>query len=297
MPSRSYQSDPTLGDRIFDLLDVTFPGIRAARASGEAFGASWESVSAPFVVERAGRIVAHAGLMPMPLHAMGAALRCGGVHGVATDPGFRRRGYFRRAMDELLAVAAARFETLILTTAHREYFEPFGFRVVPESIFRHRSAVRSGKESSRLVDLNRHDDLKLMHRLLDERSPVSDVLGVGPEKACWAFYEYRSPIRWLPDADAAVVAELTGHTLRLYDVIGRSIPSIDTIVAGFAKPVTEVVAYLTPDRLGGDFVAEPHDQLGGAEALEPGTADLVVMVRGPFPAEGRPLMVPRPARC
>ena len=79
------------------------------------------------------------------------------------------------------------------------------------------------------LDLGQTEDLRLMHRLLEERSPVSEVLGVGPEKACWAFYEYRSPIRYLPASDAAVIGHLTGGTLRLYDVIGRSIPSTMTL--------------------------------------------------------------------
>lgn len=294
--ARCYRFDATLGDRVFDLLEVVFPGVGAGRANGAAFGAAWESASTPFVAERSGRIVAHVGLMPMPLHARGRTLRCGGVHGVATDPDHRRRGYFRRLMEELLVDGSARFDTLILTTAHREYFEPFGFRVVPESVFRYRSPV-GGREPSRVLDLARPEDFTRMHGLLDERTPVSDVLGVGPEKGCWAFYEYRSPIRFLPDADVAVIAELTGQTLRLYDVIGRSMPSIERIVAAFPGPVSEVVAYLAPDRLGGAFLPEPHDRLGGPEALEPGTPDLVFMVRGPFPAEGWPLMLPRPGRC
>ncbi len=291
-----YQSDPTLGDRVFDLLDGVFPGVRAGRANGAAFGAPWESVSTPFVVEHSGRIVAHVGLMPMPLQVLGRTVRCGGVHGVATDSEHRRRGHFRRLLEELLRVAAARFDILLLTTVHREYFEPFGFRVVPESVFRLRSPV-GGREPSRALDLARPEDGRLMHRLLDERIPVSDVLGIGPEKGCWAFYEYQSPIRFLPDADVAVVAELTGRTLRLYDVIGRSIPSIERIVAAFPGPVAEAVAYFTPDRLGGAWVPEPHDRSGGPDALEPGTPDLVFMVRGPFLAEGRPLMLPRPGRC
>lgn len=254
-------------------------------------------MSTPFVIERAGRIVTHVGLMPMPVWAMGTPLRCGGVHGVATDPEHRRRGYFREAMTALLAESANRFDTLILTTVHREYFEPFGFRVVPESVFRYRPGIGSTGGSGRFLDLGRSEDFRIMHRLVEERSPVSEVLGVGPEKACWAFYEYRSPIRYLPASDAAIIGRLTGGTLRLYDVIGRSIPSIETIVAAWGEAVAEVVAYLAPDRLGGGFVAEPHDLSGGVDALEPGTPDFVLMARGPFPAEGRSLMLPRPARC
>lgn len=293
----SYQADPTLGDRVFDLLDITFPGMRDARANGEAFGARWEDSSTPFIVEAAGAVITHVGLLSIPLRVMGAEVVCGGIHGVATHPGHRHRGLFRDTLERAMAFASTRFETLLLTTLHREYFEPFGFRVVPESIFRYRPRVRPTSVPSRALDLNRRDDRALAHRLLAERSPVSDVLGVGPEKASWAFYEYRSAIRYIESVDAAVSADLANGTLRLYDVVGSSIPSIETIAAAYEAPVAEVVSYLTPDRLDGAFASEPHDLRGGADALEPGTPDDVFMVRGPFAAEGHTLMLPRPARC
>ncbi len=292
-----YQFDPTLGDRVFDLLDLAFPGVRAARANGEAFGSRWEAASTPFVIEDAGRVISHVGLIPMPLWVMGAPLWSGGIHGVATHPNCRRRGYFRSALEAALTAAEGRFNTLLLTTLHREYFEPFGFRVVPESVFRFRPPGPVPAVPSRLVDLGRPDDLRMMHRLLADRAPVSDVLGVGPETASWAFYECQSPIRYLPSRDAAVIGHLADGVLRLYDVIGPAIPPIDAIIGAFGAPIGEVVCYLTPDRLGAGFAAEPHDLTGGPEALEPGSPDLVFMVKGPFPAEGRPLMLPRPARC
>jgi predicted N-acetyltransferase YhbS len=51
-------------------------------------------------------------------------------------PDHQHRGLFRDALERAMTFASTRFEALMLTTLHREYFEPFGFRVVPESIFR-----------------------------------------------------------------------------------------------------------------------------------------------------------------
>lgn len=296
MFKRNYAADPGLADRVFDLLEVTFPGVGQARDNGIRFGATWESVSTPFVVRDGDRVLAHVGLMAMPLVVAGRPIVVGGVHGVATDPAVRRRGYFRGLIEELLADTAARFPTLILTTLHRKYFEPFGFRVVPESIFRARVASGSGHPTARTLDLADPSDHGLMHRLLASRAPVSTVLGVGAEKACWAFYEYRSPIRYLPELDVAVIAVRRGRTLALYDVVGPAMPSLERILAGLGESVDEVVTYFSPDRLDAAFRSEPHDLTGGPEALEPGERDFVFMVRGPFAADG-PLMLPRPARC
>jgi len=294
----SYADDASLGDRVFDLLDVVFPGIRAARAWGEAFGARWESASTPFVAQERGRVVAHVGLLPLPLAVLGRPVAAGAVHGVATHPGHRRRGLYRALMDELLGFAASRHETLVLTTSHPEYFEPFGFRVVPESVFRARVAAGARGGTTRLLDLpGSGADRELMHRLLDRRQPLSGVLGVGPERASWAFYEFRSAVRYLPGLDVAVVAERRGERLVLFDVVGPRVPSLSELLEHLGEDCAEVVACFAPDRLGGAFAAEPHDLAGGPLALQPGEAGWYFMARGPFAAEGRPLMLPRPARC
>lgn len=295
----SYADEPGLGDRVFDLLDVVFTGVRAARAHGEAFGATWESVSTPFVARDAGgRVLSHAGLMSFPLTVLGRAVTAGAVHGVATHPDQRRQGLYRAAMEELLAYAAGRHTLLFLTTSHPEYFEPFGFRVVPESVFRARVRPRPGSPAPCTLDLpGSAADRALMHRLLESRTPVSQVLGVGPEKACWAFYEFRSPVRYLPELETAVVAERREGRLFLYDAIGPRVPRLDELLDGLGETADEVVACFAPDLLGGPFAAEPHDLGGGPLALQPGEAGWVFMVRGPFAAEGQPLMLPRPARC
>ncbi len=294
----SYAADPSLGDAVFDLLDVVFPGIRAARARGEAFGARWESVSTPFVARDGERVVAHVGLMPLPLLVAGQWLEAGAVHAVATHPARRRAGLYRALLTELLAFAAGRHETLVLTTSHPEYFEPFGFRVVPEAIFRSRAGTPGRATAARLLDLRGSAaDRALMRRLLETRAPVSGVLGVGPEKAGWAFYELDGAVRHLPDLDVAVVAERRGERLFLFDVVGPRVPRLPELLAGLGEPATEVVACFAPDRLGGPFEPEPHDLAGGPLALQPGEAGWFFMVRGPFAAEGRPLMLPRPARC
>src|SRR5262245_9520682 len=99
---------------LFDLLEETFPGVDAARARAQEFGATWESVSTPFVVEERGRILSHVGLLSIPLVIDGRRVVVGGVHGVATRAELRRRGLYRSLMERLLPHADARNATLIL---------------------------------------------------------------------------------------------------------------------------------------------------------------------------------------
>nr|CAA88046.1 protein expressed during heterocyst differentiation [Nostoc sp. PCC 6720] len=66
---------------------------------------------------------------------MGQRVTVGGIHGVATRPEFRRKGYYREVIEEVLEYCDQIYETLILTTPEPEYHLPFGFRVVEEYIF------------------------------------------------------------------------------------------------------------------------------------------------------------------
>jgi hypothetical protein len=82
----------------------------------------------------------------------GQAVAVGSIHGVATDPDSRRRGHYRRVMDEVLAYCDERYETRILTTEHPEYFAPFGFRTVTGHLVRAPGRAGSGSDGVRLLD-------------------------------------------------------------------------------------------------------------------------------------------------
>jgi predicted N-acetyltransferase YhbS len=296
---RSYQADPTLGDRVFDLLDAVWPGVplRAARAGAEGLGAPWEEASTPFVVEDRGAVVSHVGLLPLPLFVGGREVVAGGVHGVATHPARRRRGHCRAIMDELLAWAEPRYETLVLTTAHPEYFQPFGFRVVSESAFAR--AVCRGRTStrSRALDLGSADDRSIVRRLLGRRAPLSEILSAGREQAVWAFAEAGGALRYSAELDAVVAGETRGATLALFDVVAATVPSLQQVADSWPDPVEEVIAFFTPDRLATDFRPEPHDLRGGGRSMDVGVDNTCLMARGPFVPPGAAVMLGRPARC
>ncbi|HSE99160.1 MAG TPA: GNAT family N-acetyltransferase, partial [Blastocatellia bacterium] len=131
----SFSNDPALSQKLFDLLDTVFPGVRQVAQNARALAASWESISTPFIHFEDDRAVSHVGVIELPLVLLGRTVRVGSIHGVATHPDYRRRGHFGRLIEEAIEYCAGRYETLILTTEHPEYFEPFGFRVVQEHLF------------------------------------------------------------------------------------------------------------------------------------------------------------------
>jgi hypothetical protein len=282
---RRYVDDPTLSDRVFDLLATWFTGIAGPRRAAAQLGSLWDHCSTPFVVEQEGRIISHVGLLEMSYVIEGERHLLGGVHGVCTVESERRKGHFRRIMEELLEYCEGRFETLELGTENPEYYEPFGFRVVPEHRFVAKVASPGGCEGFRPVDATSGADVRLMDRLLSERSAVSNRVGVVAERDVFKFSQGTRGLHYSESLDCLAVIEREGGRLTLSDVVAAEMPSLEQLLAQLATPIGEVVFHFSPDRF--DVDARPelycHD-------------DDRYMVRGPFPAEGEAFMVPPPAR-
>ena len=284
----SFSDDPDLGEKLFDMLDRVFPGLRRAAAKAKALGASWESVSTPFVCVEERRVVSHVGVIGLNLIIMGRSVAVGSVHAVATLPDFRRRGYYRRLMEELLHHCENRYDTLILTTENPEYYTSFGFRSVGEHCFTVRCRSRGGFEGLRLINTEDPGDIALMRRLLKTREPVSRVVGVVDDEAVFCFNEGGRPLHYAEDLDAIVCMEVEGTRLRLFDLVGPHVPPLAALLERIHQPIEETVIHFAPDRLAVEAEADPHvlDHDGPS----------ILMARGPFAAEEHEFTLPRSAR-
>lgn len=293
---RSFADDPTLKEKVFDLLETCFPGITQAERESLALGCPWERASTPFVYWQGELAITHVGLLEIPLVIMGQTGRVGGIHAVGTRPEYRRRGYYRQVMTEVLQYCAQRYNTLILTTGQPELYEPFGFRVVQEHLFTASCASPGGRQGFRPFKPHDRGDLRLLERLLETRVPVSHILGVVQEKAVFSFNVRDFPLYYAADLGVFVAFTLDGPQLNLFDIVGMQIPSLAAIVERLPERIDQVVAYFSPDCLGANFQATPHLLMDSPEALGGAGADFF-MVRGPFAAEGQACMLPRSARC
>jgi predicted N-acetyltransferase YhbS len=280
--------DPDLFSQVFDLLDVVFPGLRGAAEMAAGIGASWESVSTPFVHEEDGRIVSHIGVIERELVLLGSQVRAGSIHAVATHPDYRRRGLYRKLMEETLADCEGRLDTLILTTGNPEYYEPFGFRVLQQYGFTGRGNSSGGRDELRKLDMGSADDVALLHSLLDTSASVSEVAGYVNYRVVFCFNECENPLLYSEELGAVFVMKLEGTRLELFNIVGPRIPSLAELLERIPAPIDEVAVSFSPDRLDMDAEATPW-------VFERGGPDYL-MVRGPFPAEGHPFTLPRSGR-
>lgn len=284
----SFSADPTLSERVFDLLDVVFPGVPQVAQNARALGASWESVSTPFVHIDGARVISHVGVIELPLILHGQLVRVGSIHAVATHPDSRRRGYYGQLMEEILHHCAPRYKTLILTTEHPEYFQPFGFRYVQEHLFTVRSRGTSGRNEMRLMNMRDANDIALLHRLLETREPVSNVVGVVQEKAIFCFNEGSRPLHYVPELDVMVCLEQEGIRLRVLDIVGPKVPTLAALLEQMSQPIEEVAICFSADRLAVEAQVTSY--------IFDHDAPTYLMVRGPFAPENSPFALPRSAR-
>ncbi|WP_208099111.1 GNAT family N-acetyltransferase [Nostoc sp. 106C] len=284
---KSFAVDPSLSAKLFDLLEITFPGISSAAECGRKLGASWEAASTPFIRFDDDQATTHVGVVEIPMQIMGQRVTVGGIHAVATRQGFRRRGYYREVMNEVLEYCDQIYETLVLTTSQPEFYLPFGFRVVEEHIFKVKCSSTGSIDGWRTLDFADVEDLTLLHRLLETRVPVSNIVGVVEEKAVFLVNEGSRPLYYAKDLDAIACMEIEDTRLHLFDLVTTQIYPLQKILDRIPQPIEEVLIYFSPELL----------NVKNVQAFPYVIDEAVLMVRGKFAAEEQKFMLPRSARC
>lgn len=289
--SASVYHDQEKRGQVYLLLASIWPRLEEGIPRAQLWGAAWHAVSTPFVRFEAETAIAHVGVIPVPMVVAGEAVEMAGIHAVCTRPEYRGRGLSRALMEEALAHCDTRFPAAFLTTEEPELYTRYGFRLVPQQTFVSALEPRVAEAVPRRLSLDDAADRALLGRLLATRSAVSQVLGT--REPGWLFkinvslwHEIAGHIHYLEDLDCAVVYRSERGTLRIYDLIAAELPPLDELVARIGQGAERLELLLTPDRL-------------QAEELRPvplASGDSL-MVRGPFPAEGTPLILPPLARC
>jgi hypothetical protein len=267
---------------------MVFPGLGRAATRAERLGASWESVSTPFLHFEDGRLVSHIGVIETPLVLLGTPTTVASLHAVATHPEYRRRGYYRLLIEEVFDYCRGRYNTLVLTTENPEYYEPFGFRVLPEHVLTSSFSASPGEDGFRRLNTEDPDDVRTLNRLLESRTPVSHVVGVAPEKAVFFFNEGGKPLHYCPELETVLCMEVDGSKLRLFDVVAPRLPSAEQILKRMPDDISEVELNFASDRMapGAKAARRVLDHDGPS----------YLMVRGPFAAEKEAFTLPRSAR-
>jgi GNAT superfamily N-acetyltransferase len=263
---------PPARDAIVLLLAMAWPRLPTAIRRARQWGVDWFALSRPFVRTVTGRggdgpvdePVAHVGVMELPLRVGGGDVTIAGIHAVCTHPAYRGKGHMRAAMAEALAYVDARWRAAALWTSRPAVFERFGFKIVREHVFRAPLDVPFESRAATTVAVGAREDMVRFARLLEKRRPVSNALGAldrGPI-ALVGLSQESPPSARIDYVDAlgcAIVFEVADRTLRVFDVVGESVPPVAEIAARIGACVDDVELYVSPDLLAVPrAVAAPH---------------------------------------
>lgn len=279
-----YYRDPTTREKLNAFVGEIFPGLNFSPWNDLGFEFP-EYV--PFSFFDRGRLVANVSASAMNLFTAGREVAAVQIGTVATRPAYRRQGLIRRLMEKAHAHWAGRRDFFFLfaneTTA--DFYQPFGYRRVREHAYRAAApAFRPPRTPARRLDLSRRADRELLHRLAERRVSVSARLGVHRQSWLLMFHAvcvYPSRLFYLEEFDLAAIAAVDGEVLRLIDLVGERIPTLEEIYPCLGAPAVKTIEFgFMPDRL-------RIDSLNVVPA-----PDSLVFVRGDFPLEGEPFLFP-----
>ncbi|MFO7565377.1 MAG: GNAT family N-acetyltransferase [Enhygromyxa sp.] len=247
-----YPADPELRQATLELLGRTWTKLPSAITRGEAWGANWCELSTPFVELAGGRVVAHVGVIELPLVLDGQRRRFAGIHAVCTELSQRGRGHMRAAMTRALAHVDAHFDGALLWANDPTIYGRFGFVAREESMFV--GPVRGGtSERVRPLSLAEADDLALLHRYLDRRTPASLCSEVTDATALTlidlALWQPGPSLALVPELDCIVVYAVRERFLELYDVIAEQPVALGELASRLGAQIDTAIVHFTPDRL------------------------------------------------
>jgi predicted N-acetyltransferase YhbS len=256
-----YPGDPGFRSDTLELLGRMWTKLPGAVVRARALGTDWFDVSTPFVEHEAGRIVAHVGVLEIPVVLEGEHRTIAGIHAVCTHSEHRHRGHMRTAMQRALAWVDARYETALLWANDPAIYGRFGFRACEESMFV--GPVQGGPAARlRTLTLDQPADVAFLRERLADRKAISR--SIATHEPGWlalldlVLWTPGPSLAYLPELECIVVYAVRERFLDLYDVIARDIPTLADIAARVGERIDTAIVYFSPDLLAAPgLVAEP----------------------------------------
>ena len=120
-------------ENFFNLLDESFPGIKANILRCEGLGFPWNST--PYFKEENGEILSHVGFLEYPIAIDGKVHKAAALHAICTKKSFRGRGLASEFIREALSWAEKQYEFVILFTEIPKFYEKLSFQCIQEYRF------------------------------------------------------------------------------------------------------------------------------------------------------------------
>lgn len=271
-----------------ELLEESFPGIKANIIRCEALGFSWGS-SRLFLKEEKGEVVSHVSFLECPLFIDGRWSKMGAIHAICTKSTHRKQGHASQLILEALKWAKKRCEFVMLFTEIPAFYERFSFHSIQE--YRFYLPYKHPRGSQSLRPVIAPEDNSLFLHCFQEREPLSNHVWIKDTGVLASFNTLFAtyPIYWSlyysPSLDGFISYLLEGSTLHLLDIIAKKLPSLEEILEHIPAAIDEIYFYFSSDRLTGRAIPQPYLYDKGH-----------LMIHGKWP-HTKPFMISPLSRC
>lgn len=243
-----YTLDSTLYEQCLTLLDSCFPGVKAMADKGRTHNAYWDKSSTPFIVRQGQEIIAHLGLLPFDFIIQRKPYRGVAMHGICTEEAFRRKGHFKKLMNEALKFTQENYDFSFLFTDKPYLYEQFGFKVIEEYDFVYDFSFQSQERYKiREIDLDKLEDLNLMQRLYLNRNPISNCFGIVKETTVATLNLLHMPAYYIEAIDCLVIYQIKDEVLYVKDIVTTKACELELILNSIADKFSKVILQFSPD--------------------------------------------------
>lgn len=241
---------PGLQDAFIEYVPKVFANISFRRWRDVG---AWDDGYTAFSEMQGDQIVASASRQRMDIVLHGQRMRAWQLTAVGTLPEWRRRGLQHEIMSRLLE-ATPKDEMIFLfgNESVVGFYPRFGFERHREHFFRAPHAVVPGGPALRVLSFENAEDRALVLRVAASAGPITTGFGVRNHGgiALWYWTNlFPNAFRYLPEADAIIVATQTGDLLEIYDVLATKQIDLASALPRIATaPVSQLEFGFTPDR-------------------------------------------------
>jgi len=275
-----YAHEDEWRERLYPLFQEVFSipeeSLRDLHRSG-----FWNPSYVPFTWFLKKRAVANVSMFTLDLMVDHQNRQAAGIQSVMTHPDFRGQGLMRSLFERMLEEVDRRFALSFLYTKTPALYEPFGYRVLPETDWLLSIQNPDGRRrtpSLKKLDLKQSTDIRLIRNLFQEHAPLSHRFS--PIHHASSFYlqvkgsKLNDRIYYSQRLGVFIVFEYVEGTLHLHDVVGSRLPSLEALCMEIGEPISQIRFYFPPD----GFTSEEVRPI-------PREREMKLMVRGDFRLE------------
>lgn len=244
---------PELNASLFALWDTVWGFLRAKEAHAGRLGFPWREVTTAYAAVEDGRVIAHAGLMPVPLVVDGEAVTIGAIHAVCVAAARRGEGLGRRVLEAALAACDERYPAAVLASEKEALYAKFGFS--PRGLHVFVAHGSRGGGAARRLDASRAEDAALWAGAMRTRAALSHRFAVLDRGGINAFDAYdvdgsHAPLWHDERLGVVYYARVDGRSVVIDDVFAPAPFDGEALIAGLALAGEEVVFGCDPGLLG-----------------------------------------------